>query len=260
MPDRCCRGVLLFCRHFLQFNTADIAKVLIIFNMKVWCENCLIDVFPPMVFKMKIKLLSVAVSILIALSSSQASAVCPGSSGPSAISSVSPNGDGSFKYQVSASGGYLGCGTLPVSETPGFMTDFYLPYFDDMGIRDVTVVADVFSGINWNYTLEASNDMFHLGGGSMHFYTNYRPTGTSYNSLNIAFNAAYGEVKGPFYQNVQDPLTGLSRGYLGDPGLPGSPKLIAALDAAAGDIPEPSTIALAALGAFALFALRRKSR
>ena len=182
--------------------------------------------------------------------------MCRASSEPASSSVVSSNTDGSFAYQINAHGGYSGCNAVPVSA--GFMSDFYLPYFDDMGIKDIKV-ADPFGISTWNYAIEASHDVFDLGGGSLHFYTAYRPKETSYNVINIDFNAAYGEVKGPFYETLQDPTTGISHGYLGDPGLPGSPKLIAALDAAGGDVPEPATIPLLALGALSLFALRRKA-
>ena len=196
---------------------------------------------------------------------SQAHAFCVKPSAPSAVSTVTAKTDNTFDYLVTASGGSTGWGcaasSLPTQDTPGFMSDFYLPYFSDMGIKDVTVNGyGGFASIAWTYDLEAGNDLFGIGGGVMHFATLDRPAMLDMfgNSVEVGFNALYAGTKGPFQQALFDPATGVSRAYSGDPLIPGSPMTIKALNPAAATVPEPASLALLALAALGLCAARRK--
>lgn len=75
------------------------------------------------------------------------------------------------------------------------MNDFYLPYFDDMGIAGLTVTSNTGpANSNWLFDIEGNNDLFNLGGGVMHFYNANDPTTLSYNSILINFDAGFGEV------------------------------------------------------------------
>lgn len=211
---------------------------------------------------MKLKSLFSATAIAsAALFSTHVSAACfiaP----PQSFSTVTANNNGTYHYSTTAMGGFVSCGGTPTGpDRPGYMSDFYLPYFDDMGIAGLSVAATGGpANSNWLFDIEGSNDLFNFGGGVMHFYNANTPTTLAYNSILINFDAGFGEVKAPFAATVADLNNGNTRNFFGDPGMPGSPKLIDALDGPAqGNVPEPASISLFALGAMALFALRRKS-
>lgn len=196
---------------------------------------------------------------------SQANAFCIKPSAPSATTTVTAKTDNTFDYVVDASGGVTGWGcsgyALPAQDTPGFMSDFYLPYFSDMGIKDVTVSGyGGFASIAWTYDLETANDLFGIGGGVMHFATLERPAMLDLfgNSVEIGFNALYAGTKGPFQEALFDPATGVARTYSGDPLIPGSPMTLKALNPAGATVPEPASLALLALGALGLCLARRK--
>lgn len=211
---------------------------------------------------MKLKSLYLAAAIAtVTILPLQASAVCFNLT-PQAMSNVTANANGTFHYDINAWGGTHACGTISGPDKPGYMGNFYLPYFDDMGITGLTVSQNYGpTGLGWAVSIEATNDLFHLGGGVLHFYATSIPQTLDYNSINIDFDAGFGQVKAPFAMTLTDISTGASRDYLGDPGIPGSPKTIAALDAPQGQdgtVPEPATLSLFALGTAALLARRRK--
>ena len=210
---------------------------------------------------MKIKSLFAATALAsAALFTTQVSAACF-TAAPQSFSTVTANNNGSYHYSVTAMGGFVGCGGTPMGpDRPGYMSDFYLPYFDDMGIAGLSVnPTGGPANSNWLFAIEKNNDLFNLSGGVMHFYNANTPTSLAYNSILINFDAGFGEVKAPFAATVADLNSGNTRNFFGDPGMPGSPKLIDALNGPAqGNVPEPASLSLFALGAVALYARRRK--
>lgn len=141
------------------------------------------------------------------------------------------------------------------------LTDFYIPFFADAGIANITVPAPDNSAlppITWTYSIDASNNLFGLpGAGVIDFQvtslTDVSP-GQSfpgvgyYGSNGFSFTSSYAPVKGPFamLQTAYDGgLYNSSALLFGDPSIPGSPDTIRALSRT---VPESGTMALLALG------------
>jgi hypothetical protein len=154
------------------------------------------------------------------------------------------------------------------------LTDFYIPYFADAGIANITVPAldnSTLPPTTWTYSINTSNDLFGLGAGVgvIDFQvtslaqvgpTQYLPGVGYYGTNGFTFTSNYAPVKGPYaiLQTAYDGgLYDSTTLMFGDPSIPGSPDTIAALDAAA--VPEPGTAALitASLCAMAPFLRRR---
>lgn len=155
---------------------------------------------------------------------------------------VRANGDGTYEYAVSAWGDYWN-GRTPDRQ----LVDFYLPYFGDMGIADITATD------GWSVTIEASNDVFGLGAGAgvLHFHD---ALPQYYGGF--TFQADYAGTEGPFHSMLLDESTGEPVPFWGDPLIPASPDTLRALSA----VPEPAPVAslLAGLVVLGGAALRRR--
>lgn len=231
---------------------------------------------------------SVVLSLLALWSgSAQAYRICIGASAPSATTTVSQAATGGYHYLIMASGGYNGaftCGTAPDADKSGYMSDFFLPYFADMGLTNIAAGNSVndpvygnivlgqtgfmlllnpgatAAGSGWSYQIEADNNMFNLGGGALHFHATTTPTSLDYNVMAISFDASYSGVKAPFYSSITDLRSNTSSNYLGDPDIPGSPQTVQALADAAGQVPEPGSIFLLGAGLLGFLARRRGTK
>ena len=166
---------------------------------------------------------------------------------PSATTTVTDDGDGTFSYSVLVTGNSGG-------GDPQFLSDFYLPWLPDMG------VADVASSPEWTYSVEPTHDVFGIGGGAMHFhiydYMDCGGCGFSYVEANLTFKANYGGTEGPYHSVLWDSVTGLPVEIWGDPLIPASPDTLRALSA----VPEPAAAAATAAGLALLAAAARRRR
>jgi hypothetical protein len=157
------------------------------------------------------------------------------------------------------------------------LTDFYIPYFADAGIANITVPPldnSTVPPITWSYTIDPTDDLFDLGpnAGVIDFQVTSLsqvsqalslPGVGYYGSDEFSFTSDYAPIEGPYailqtaYDGGLYDSTMLS---FGDPSIPGSPDTIAALDAA--NVPEPGTTGLLATGlcGIALLLGRRRQR
>ena len=141
------------------------------------------------------------------------------------------------------------------------LTHFYIPYFGDAGIANITVPAPDNSAvppITWAYSIDASNNLFGLAGaGVIDFQVTSMtealpnelfPGVGYYGSSDFSFTSSFAPVKGPFAMlqtNYDGGLYNTSTLFFGDPSIPGSPDTLAALGHT---VPESGTLALLALG------------
>lgn len=161
-------------------------------------------------------------SAILALFSSHAWAIC--AVGDNVTSTVTEQSPGIWLYDFSV---LNGCNT----RNQPFLSDFYIPYFADAGIANITMpTTSLTSPVSWNYSIEPTNDIFGLGTGVIDFHA-ATPVGYAFYS-DFTYTANYDGVKGPF---AMDLTTGR---LFGDPMIPGSPDTIAALNAS--PVPEPA--------------------
>jgi hypothetical protein len=143
------------------------------------------------------------------------------------------------------------------------LTDFYIPYFADAGIENITVPSPdtmtTTSTISWTAAIQPNNDLFDLvGAGVIDFQVTVSPeleVGPDQFAPGVGYYGASGFSSTSDFAPVEGPyaiLQSLPPDYVttttlfGDPSIPGSPDTIAALDAAAA--PEPGTTGLLAVG------------
>ncbi len=155
----------------------------------------------------------------------------------SAESTVTANPDGTFNYQVFVQGDEFN----GVTDNRGLL-EFDIPYFADMDVTNVQVSGD------WNWSIEATNDVFGIGGGVLRF----TEPDDDYDGV-FSFDAGFAGTKGPFYALLLDQQTDTTVQFWGDPLIPASPDTLRALAA----VPEPTSLAtvfagLALLGGAAL--------
>lgn len=126
------------------------------------------------------------------------------------------------------------------------LSDFYIPYFSDAGIKNIS------SPTAWSVTIEANNDVFNLGNGAgvLHWSTALGQ-GIPVNGVlsGFGYEANFSPAKAPF----QTTLTGGGGIFLGDPLIPASPNaILAGLPPVPSQIPVPPTIYLFISGLIAL--------
>jgi hypothetical protein len=155
------------------------------------------------------------------------------------------------------------------------LTDFYIPYFADAGIGNITLPApdttSTTSTITWTDTIEPNNDLFDLlGAGVIDFHVTASPdlevgpdqfaAGVGYYAASgFSFTSDFAPVEGPYSILQSLPPDYVNTTMLfGDPSIPGSPDTIAALGGA--ETPEPGYLALVAIAFLACIALNRRKR
>lgn len=168
---------------------------------------------------------------------------------------------------ASAGGGYTYSGTVSAGRACGsgayrILSEFYMPYFADMAISNISQSAD------WTHDIEATNDLFHVGGGVIHFSLANPSADTPIVPTNFGytFNASFAPIAsaslimtanqdGTTMANLipQGTVQMFGQTFL----VPGSPNAVAGFAAA---VPEPSTMAMfgAGLGLIGFAAARRK--
>ncbi|HFD12093.1 MAG TPA: hypothetical protein ENJ32_06465 [Crenotrichaceae bacterium] len=132
-------------------------------------------------------------------------------------------------------------------------TDFYLPYFSDAGISNISSPA------GWTSMIESSNDRFNLGNGAgvihWHALSGHELGLDSTLSGFIYTSTLTGSVKAPFS------LDYIGAGpWDGDPPIPASPSAIAAGLPKISAVPIPAAVWLFLTGILSLFGLQSRKQ
>ncbi len=185
---------------------------------------------------MKLRVILIAAFAAI-LTAGQAYALCIASTG---VSSVTPEPSGTFEYLVSN-----GCNTV---DQP-LLDDFFIPYFSDAGISDITTPD------GWTYSIEPTNNVFDLPGAGVIEFDATPAVG--YFGGDFSYTASYSAgIEGPFLMDLTK--DGNSYQVSGDPLIPASPDALNALGSAA--VPEPSSIGLLTIGFCAIVLVAKRVR
>lgn len=198
----------------------------------------------------------------------QAKAICAADTEVSTLSITQSGSTWTYDYSV-----MNGCDP---NHQP-LLTDFYVPYFADAQIANITVPGPDDSTdppTTWTYTIEPNNDLFNLGpdAGVIDFQVTsladvFDNSGDEqelpgvgyYGASGFTFTSPFAPVEGPWaiLQTDFDDGNYDTTSYLfGDPSIPGSPETIAALQGAS--TPEPGTVALAISGLCLIAPLLRR--
>lgn len=154
------------------------------------------------------------------------------------------------------------------------LTDFYIPYFPDAGIANITVPApdsDFDPAVTWTYTIEPGNNLFNLAGaGAIDFQVTSQTevqqgtfvTGVGYyGSSDFSYTSSFAPVEGPYaitQTQYDGGLYDTAATTFGDPSIPASPDTLAALNATA--TPEPGFLWLVAIGCSMMIAFKISRR
>jgi hypothetical protein len=185
---------------------------------------------------------------------------------------VSPTSPSSWNYQYTLTNNTIlvGGGTfngIPLEDyyNGNKLTGFYIPYFSDAGITNLT------SPTGWNYVIEAipNNVTNYFNNPSITQVLYWQTTSNGIalgDSLSgFGYDAGYSAAKAPFEINVQTYANGNgspSFPIWGDPLIPASPEAIAAglqpVQTPSTAVPEPTTMLLFGLGMLGIVGIRKK--
>ena len=183
-----------------------------------------------------------ALAILCA-SALDANAICL-SYGPSDFASATALAGGGFSYSGGGAAFTTTCGASSGLSSQS-ITDFYMPYFADMSI------ANIGQGAGWTHDVEATNDLFGVHGGVVHFALS---TPGAFAPFTFTYTAGFAPISAASLivgvdANGKSTSTVISAGAwqpFGDQFfMPGSPDAVAGFAAA---VPEPSSAAMLAAG------------
>ncbi len=142
-------------------------------------------------------------------------------------------------------------GGIPISDL-NMTNNFYIPYFSDAGITNIS------SPTGWSFSIENNNDLFNLGNnaGVLHWSTspgNELPLDTPLSGFTYS-SSITNSVKAPF--KIEYSLGGFR---IGDPPIPASPLAIAAGLPAITTVPLPASLWLMGVALMSLFRIKKSN-